>query len=117
VQSPPRRRVLAMLAGAIACACAGGPGVREPLVRVIADAAPAVVAIGDHDTVFGSGFRVRDTRLIAAAAHVLKGLNEPPEVRWHGLRLAAHVVAIDDTADVGVLALEAEPPMSAQETG
>lgn len=106
------RLAAALLASAVATACAGTPA-QEPasLVRVIADTAPAVVAIGDGKTLFGSGFRVQPSGRIVSAAHVLKGLQGPPEVRWNGQRFAAHIVALDEIGDVGIIALDAAAPI------
>lgn len=107
-----RRRALALLASAIAAACAGGPAAGPPsLVRVIAAGSAAVVAIGDGTTVSGSGFRVAPSGRIATAAHVLKGLVGPPEVRFDGQRYRARIIAVDDAADLGVLALDTDAPI------
>ena len=106
-----RRCALAVLAAVIIAACGAGPERRPDLVKIIATASPAVVAIGDSQTVAGSGFRLRASGLIATAAHVLAALKGPPEVRWNGHRLAARVVIVDADTDVGFVALEDQAPI------
>ena len=106
-----RRAFLAALLGVVPVACASREERREPpvLVSVIAAAAPAVVAIGDARTIYGSGFRLRDSAFVVTAAHVLEALGaEPPRLRWRGASYAARVVLLDHAADVGVLEVDGD---------
>ena len=87
--------------------------VHEPpsLVAVIADASPAVVAIGDDKTIFGSGFRLAGTQFVATAAHVVMPLKGAPEVKWREQHWTAQVVAVDESADVAVIEMQGDVPM------
>jgi serine protease Do len=110
--NPSRRIVLAMLAGSLAAGCSV-PSVTAPpsLATLIARAMPAVAAIGDEKAVYGTGFRLRGTSFIATAAHVLRPLSGPPQVKWRDQRWPARVVIEDATMDLALLEIDEAAPI------
>lgn len=99
------------MAGVGLTACATPPAAAPDFVRTIAQAAPAVVGIGDGQVVLGSGFRVAGRPWIVTAAHVVHSVRGAPVVTWSSRPLLSSVLHIDDEADLALLDIDADSPM------
>lgn len=93
------------------CTC-HAPSRPPKLVDVIQKASPAIVAIQDERGVLGSGFRIRQTRLIVTAAHLLARPQGTPVVVWDSRHWPAHLVRLDQERDLALLALDSEAPIA-----
>lgn len=93
---------------------AGAAGARTPrptgpdFRKVIAEAAPAVVAVGEANRTLGSGFVVADAEAtpharVATAAHVVTAAAGALRVTLDGIGRDATVLALDRDVDVALL--------------
>lgn len=120
-----RRACLAAGVAATVPGCAWPPKSITPasFAPVVARAASAVVGIADtpahgaasgaqaNANVVGSGFRIRDTALIASAAHVVRALRGAPMIAWRSQRWPARTLRVDDTSDLALLGIDPAAPI------